>query len=74
MSIDLPDCPKCGAHMEPGFIVDYAYGWAKRVQSKWVEGSPIHSWWSGLSLRGKRTIYISTCRCTSCGFLESYAK
>jgi hypothetical protein len=74
MSNDHRDCPKCKARMEEGFIVDYAYGWAKRVQSKWVGGAPVYSWWLGLNLRRKRAIYVVTYRCTTCGFLESYAK
>lgn len=59
--------------MDNGFIID-SYIWAGGYfQSRWVEGTPVQSWWSGLNLRGKRVICVSTYRCTSCGFLESYA-
>ena len=31
-----PTCQKCGADMEPGFVVDHSYGTA--AASEWIEG------------------------------------
>src|SRR5215831_12196156 len=68
------DCPKCKAHMEKGFIADYTHGHANRMQSKWIEGDPVRSFWLGLSFKGRRTLNVTTFRSTSCGFLEPVAK
>ena len=47
---------------------------AARQISTWVEGSPEKSFWTGLSLKGRKMIEVQTYRCHRCGFLESYAK
>ena len=57
--------------MTEGFVVDQSYG--SRAVSSWVEGAPNRSFWTGLSLAGAMPIEITTWRCASCGFLESYA-
>ena len=67
----LLTCPRCSGILVRGFIVDEGYG-AKSVP-KWVEGEPVKSIWSGLKLRGKTQLDVSTYRCQRCGFLESYA-
>ena len=64
-------CPKCQASMSEGFIVDQ--GNSKRTVSVWVEGPLQRSFWTGVKLSGKNPIEITTWRCGSCGFLESYA-
>jgi predicted RNA-binding Zn-ribbon protein involved in translation (DUF1610 family) len=69
----MSSCPKCGAPMEEGFIVD-AFDRVQRVVSTWVEGAPEKSLWNGVRLRGKRRIGTKTFRCTKCGYLESYAR
>ena len=65
-------CPKCQGAMTQGVIIDNTYG--HRGVSTWLEGAPNKSVWLGLRLGGKKPIEISTWRCASCGFLESYAK
>jgi predicted nucleic-acid-binding Zn-ribbon protein len=65
-------CPKCQHEMEEGFIADVTYGGV--VTSKWVEGEPEKSFWTGTKTRGKRQVEILTFRCSNCGYLESYAK
>jgi hypothetical protein len=64
--------------MVEGFVIDRTD--SARAVSSWFEGPPQKSRWTGVSLKGKtpieigRTpIEIATWRCTSCGFLESYA-
>jgi predicted nucleic-acid-binding Zn-ribbon protein len=64
-------CPKCAGTMERGFIVDRGYG--SFAVAEWVEGEPVKSFISGLSLRGKKKLKVLTRRCRRCGFLESYA-
>ena len=65
-------CPKCQGRLEEGFIADAVSGGV--FTSKWIEGEPERSLWSGIKTKGKRKVAISTFRCTNCGYLESYAK
>jgi hypothetical protein len=58
--------------MEQGFVLDMSYG-AQRV-SEWVRGSPEKSFWTTTKAPAGDRIPIGTFRCTSCGFLESYAR
>ena len=58
--------------MDTGFTVDVGYG--KSAVPKWVAGEPVTSFWaSGLKLRGKEQLDVTTYRCRRCGYLESYA-
>jgi hypothetical protein len=57
--------------MEQGFIKDEGYGTASA--SKWVEGPPEKSFWSGIKTAGREQVEVKTYRCKSCGYLESYA-
>lgn len=66
------NCPKCQSKMTEGFIVDQGYG--RRFVSQWVEGVPEIGFWMGVKLSTQRRIDAKTYRCTSCGYLESYAK
>ena len=68
----IPTCPKCQKKMEDGFIKDEGYGTVHA--SKWVEGPPEKSFWSGTKTSGRKQVQVVTYRCTSCGYLESYAK
>lgn len=71
-SMASEECPKCHGHMEEGFIADQSY--AKVWASKWVEGRPEKSFWTGTKMIGKKQVEISAYRCQDCGYLESYAK
>lgn len=66
------NCPKCNGEMEQGFVLDMTYG-AQRV-SEWVRGAPEKSFWTKIKAPATGRIPIGTLRCTSCGFLESYAR
>lgn len=66
-----PDCLRCGARMEIGFVIDVGYG--TRTVSQWIEGAPVKSLWTGLKTGGRRKLDIDTWRCPRCGRLESYA-
>jgi hypothetical protein len=63
-------CPKCQAKMETGLIPDEGY--SHTFMSKWVEGIA-QTGFFGLKLKGRRQFPITTYRCTTCGYLESYA-
>ena len=71
MSDRLPECPKCGKRMEPGYVLDITHG--AMAQSSWIEGAPERSFWTGLKLKGHQRLPVTTYRCTGCGYLESYA-
>jgi hypothetical protein len=57
--------------MERGFIPDSSYG--AILIGSWVSGVPEKGWIGGVKLKGRRVIDITTYRCTSCGYLKSYA-
>ncbi len=63
-------CPKCTGNMEEGFIMDHAR--SQVMVSTWVEGRPEYSFWFGVQRSGKRKLRVSTWRCKSRGYLESY--
>jgi Domain of unknown function (DUF6487) len=65
-------CPKCKGTMEQGFVLDYTHG--ARVVSQWAAGPPQKSFWTGTKMPDEAPIPIGTFRCSSCGFLESYAQ
>ena len=65
-------CPKCGAAMEDGFLVDHTYGGVEKPE--WASGTPDASIWVGVRMKGRERHPVHTYRCTSCGFLESYAR
>lgn len=66
------ECPKCRGKMEEGFIKDQDCGAVHA--SKWVEGAPEKSFWTGTKTQGKNQVQVITYRCPGCGYLESYAK
>ena len=59
--------------MHEGFVLDRGHGNAIGV-SKWVEGEPEKSFWTGYKTKDREKFEISTYRCERCGYLESYAQ
>ena len=64
-------CPRCSGTMEPGYVIDEGDG--TRSVANWVAGEPERRIWTGLKLRGKSKVAVTTYRCRRCGYLESYA-
>ena len=64
-------CPKCSGQMEEGFVLDRTYG--ANLQASWVEGVPTTSFWTGVKTKGREQLPVTTFRCSSCGYLESFA-
>lgn len=56
--------------MDEGFILDNTYG--SRIQSEWIEGPPERSKWTGIKIKGRAHLPVTTFRCEGCGYLESY--
>jgi hypothetical protein len=71
MSESNTNCPKCGAELEEGYIVDRTS--KATLASDWVEGEPVKSFWTGTKISDKRKYRVRSLRCVRCGFLESYA-
>ena len=65
------NCPKCSSRMEAGFVLDQTHGGYARAP--WVPGQPIPSFWTGLKVKDLQQFPVTTYRCNSCGFLESFA-
>ena len=72
MSTGSMPCLRCGGSMEQGFVADKAHQSRPEVQT-WVGGAPERSFWTGLRLKDRKVIPVSTFRCEKCGYLESYA-
>jgi hypothetical protein len=66
------ECLRCKGKMEVGFVGDAVQGRIVRP-AVWYSGRPEWSFWGGLKLKERKMIYVQTLRCTSCGYLESYA-
>jgi Domain of unknown function (DUF6487) len=70
-------CPKCKVAMEEGFVADRigrpTIMWPQRVLvSEWIAGP--HELTLLSDAKGKEhALPITTYRCPSCGYLESYA-
>jgi hypothetical protein len=66
--------------MVPGFITDFAHGAALIPQ--WADGTPVRASFFGFKFcknqisppTRDQMIPIRTFRCSSCGYLESYAR
>ena len=60
-------CPKCGAEMQEGFTLEH------RLPVRWIAGKPEKSFLGDIKAGGREHRHIESHRCTSCGYLESYA-
>ena len=58
--------------MVEGFLLEAGDNNARMV-TRWVEGSPEKSFWTGLKIKDRDVMPVSTFRCPHCGYLESYA-
>jgi hypothetical protein len=72
-------CPKCRAVMEKGFAVDRGhYNLPAPQVPSWVAGpwssQPLAKRLFGDALSGRPQWPITGYRCSSCGYLEAYAK
>lgn len=65
------DCIRCRTQMELGCIVSLGHNGYAREQ--WYPGEPEPSFWMGLKLKKGLAVVVTTYRCPSCGYLESYA-
>ncbi|CAN5483391.1 hypothetical protein BH09GEM1_BH09GEM1_10280 [soil metagenome] len=65
-------CLRCKGPMEQGFVPDRGESSVVGTQI-WMAGQPEHSIWTGIKLKGKQAIPVTTFRCTMCGYLESHA-
>jgi predicted nucleic-acid-binding Zn-ribbon protein len=60
-------CPKCGAEMEQGFILEH------RKAVRWISGKPEPTLLGDVHARGEHRA-IESDRCVGCGYLEFYAR
>jgi hypothetical protein len=45
-----------------------------QVVSQWAKGAPVKSFWTGTKVPDQGRLPIGTYRCSSCGYLEAYAR
>ena len=72
MSDEVLNCPKCKGEMTHGFFLDSTYGGT--LVEKWHEGAPQKSFWLGTKAPGDEGIPAAAFRCSTCGYLEFYAR
>jgi hypothetical protein len=66
-----PVCPTCGKRLEGGYLLDMgSHGVAV---TKWIEGAPERSAWTGLKLKGRRQLPMYAWRCPSCCEVRLFA-
>jgi len=65
------ECIRCHVQMEHGFVADAKQGGF--MQQHWSPGEPQESFWTGLKLNSDELCLVTTLRCPTCGYLESYA-
>jgi predicted nucleic-acid-binding Zn-ribbon protein len=63
-------CPKCQRAIQKGYIPDATCG---VVLGTWIGGEVETGFLGAIKLKGKTRRRITTYRCNSCGYLESYA-
>ena len=73
MSETRIECPRCGKRMQAGFLLERLDHNSKAV-TQWVVGAPERSFWTGLRLKNRMVLPVTTYRCERCGLLESYAR
>lgn len=73
MAASSPTCPKCAGDMQRGFVFGYQDG-QLRFPPYWAAGVPQWSFWMGIKRPRGKLIPVGTFRCSSCGFLEEYAR
>ncbi len=61
-------CPRCSIGLQEGYLLDHEQH--ARTVTKWVEGPPEKSFWSGLSLKGRPRLAVVAYRCPRCGYVE----
>ena len=67
------ECPHCRKQMQRGFLLERGHQ-DRRAGTQWVEGTPERSFWSGLRIKNRLVLPVTTYRCESCGYLASYAR
>ena len=71
--MNAPNCSKCDAVMEEGFILDRGH-YNSLKQLVWIEGKlDVSRWTGGLKTKDRLAFTVITFRCPNCGLLESYA-
>jgi hypothetical protein len=74
-------CPKCNHPMEQGNVLDHVVQGllSERLRlvshlSHWAPVPASRSYWTAAELPDDKLIPIATYRCSSCGYLECYAR
>ena len=73
MASSSHQCPKCNSGMNRGFVIDNTEGGGRRV-TQWAAGPPRKSFWLGTKLPDEDLVPIGAYRCSSCGYVELYAR
>ncbi|MBV9772817.1 MAG: hypothetical protein JO040_02665 [Gemmatimonadetes bacterium] len=66
-----PTCPGCGVQLEGGFLLDQTNNGV--AVTRWAEGFPERSIWTGVKLKGRRQFSVYAWRCPRCFEVRLYA-
>jgi hypothetical protein len=58
--------------MDRGFVLDNTHG--GRHVTQWAAGAPRKSFWVGTKLPEEALVPMGAYRCSSCGYVEFYAR
>ena len=58
--------------MEEGFVLDLNQH-SSGAPAKWIEGKPEKSFWTGVNIKNREQVPITSYRCKTCGLLLNYA-
>lgn len=72
MTTPNPECPACRVRMEEGFVPDLGER-GRNIVTRWTEGRPEKSFFTGLSVKGRRQLDTVAFRCPKCGWLIWFA-
>ena len=67
-------CPKCDGTMQQGFTISSDRRSALS-SFRWISGTHRTSFWTNVVIPSGATVLpVGTFRCSSCGYLEAYAR
>jgi len=66
--MNIDKCPKCGAKMQEGFLIE------SKLPLRWIAGKPEKAFPGVSNAQGGEQRQVECYRCIDCGHLEFYAR
>ena len=65
-------CKRCGKWMDEGYLLEKG-DHNSASPTRWIEGRPEKSFWTGLVTKNRRTFVTTALRCQGCACVELFA-